>query len=508
MFSRILLVCILLVYGSAGIYDVLHTYHISREAIIYDGISREILATTTEGRQALVASVYMPPLNTLLRVPFTVFFTNSDFPVSSIIVSLIFGIASILLLDTVLGVLNMGWQRLLFVGAFMLHPGFYSRCINGSSETTSIFFMILILYGCYGWISTRDVKFLVYYATGTGLMALVCFEVLPILFFAVLVIIFNEVFLHGGTKSEKGAVMLLALLPLFYTIGFWLLLNWLIMGDGLYFLRGLFFSLKKEPPVIPYPLELSPYHIGAILLSLVVMFASALTGNRGGIFTGALAISPLPLAIAGASSGLVRQPSVLISYAPFMAIISAGLVCTGHPKQTVPASGRTDFYNCLQFAAGAILFITTSFISLHPEMIKDYTSQKLLSFDDVIAFRNKEVPALVKHVKSVSRYVKVFVCGYDSFILLGGKKDKIFVRSIDFNLNKACQDYYGHVLFVLLKQPDLYSVADSHTWKYPDAFDIGFYGTLYDSDWGEWRLFEVVRSSYRTVQQIQVDSKQ
>lgn len=496
MFSRILLICALIFYTGIAIYDVISTHSVSREAIIYDGISREILATTTEGRQALVGSIYMPPLNVLLRLPFTALLSNFEFPVSSIIVSLIFGIASILLMDAILKSLNIGWQRLLFAGAFMLNPGFYNRCIDGSSATTTTFLMILILYGFYGWTSTRDVKFLVYYAISTGVLILISFETLLLILFAIMLVTIHELLRHG-TKSEKGAVMLMILLPLLYAVGFWMLMNWLIMGDWFYFLRGLFFSIKSKPETIPYPLPLSSYHMGSVIISFVVMFASALNGNRAGIFVNAMPFASVSLAIIGINTGLVHQSDLLIEYIPALAIVSTGLACTILRQQNDTATKHVKSYASLQIVVGIILFITTAITSLHHELIREAPSRKLLSFDDVLIIRNKEMTALARHVKSVSKYVKVLVSGYDSFILLGHKKDKIFVRSMDFNLNKARHDYTGHVLFVLLKQPDIHSVSDSNSWKYPNAFEMGLRGTLYDSDWGKWRLFEVIQSSYR-----------
>lgn len=499
MFPRILLICALLFYTSIAIYDVISTHSVSREAIIYDGISREILATTTEGRQALVGSIYMPPLNALLRLPFTAFLSNFEFPLSSIFVSLIFGIASILLMDAILKTLNVGWQRLLFAGAFMLNPIFYNRCIDGSSATTTIFLMILILYGIYGWISTRDVKFIVYYAISTGLLILISFETLLLLLFAILLVTLHELLRHG-TKSEKGAVILMILLPFLYAVGFWLLMNWLIMSDWFYFLRGLFFSIKSKPETIPYSLSLSSYHIGTVIISFIVMFVSAFNGNRAGIFVSAMTVAPLPLAIARINTGLVHQSDLLIQYIPTLAIVSTGLACSILRQQNDTATKYVKSFSSLQIVAGVILFILTAITSLHHEPIRKASSQKLLSFDDVLISRNKELPALTKHVTSVSKYVKVLVCGYDSFILLGHNKDKIFVRTMDFNLNKARHDYTGHLLFVLLKQPDIHSVADSNTWKHPHAFEMGIQGALYDSDWGKWRLFEVIRSSHRVPQ--------
>jgi hypothetical protein len=70
----------------------------------------------------------------------------------------------------------------------------------------------------------------------------------------------------------------------------------------------------------------------------------------------------------------------------------------------------------------------------------------------------------------------------------------VFVRSLDFNFDKAKQDYPGRDLFVLVRQPRARSGMDSIHWKYPRIFELGSHTTLYDGDFGDWRLFEIVQA--------------
>jgi hypothetical protein len=39
---------------------------------------------------------------------------------------------------------------------------------------------------------------------------------------------------------------------------------------------------------------------------------------------------------------------------------------------------------------------------------------------------------------------------------------------------------------------------DSIHWRFEDVYRLGIGGTLYDSDWGPWRLFEIVEAPTRT----------
>jgi hypothetical protein len=104
------------------------------------------------------------------------------------------------------------------------------------------------------------------------------------------------------------------------------------------------------------------------------------------------------------------------------------------------------------------------------------------------------LPNLEREVLKRSRYVKVFVCGYESFPLLGARSGRIFEHALDFNFYKAAQDYRGHALFLLVQRPVGRSAMDSIHWKYGDFFVRGASSTLYYGDWGAWRLFEIVQA--------------
>jgi hypothetical protein len=105
---------------------------------------------------------------------------------------------------------------------------------------------------------------------------------------------------------------------------------------------------------------------------------------------------------------------------------------------------------------------------------------------------DSQFPRIASHVLGRSRYAKVFVCGYDSFQLLGSRPDPVFLPVLDFNFNKVKDDYRGHVLFLLVHRPAGKGAMDSIHWKYGGIFAFGTRSTLYEGDWGDWRLFEII----------------
>jgi hypothetical protein len=74
----------------------------------------------------------------------------------------------------------------------------------------------------------------------------------------------------------------------------------------------------------------------------------------------------------------------------------------------------------------------------------------------------------------------------------------VFISVLDFDLEKAKKDYRGYALYVLVRRPVGRSAEDSIHWKYDRIYDFGAQGALYDSDWGDWRLFEIIQARPRT----------
>jgi hypothetical protein len=123
--------------------------------------------------------------------------------------------------------------------ALAISPFFLNKCVNGSSGTTIIFLSMLTAYGLIQWSIARKLRALIYFGMGSALLVLTNFEMAAWLAIAVLLAI-ADIALCPFKRKQKEAALILCMLPLAYTISLWILMNWLIMGDGFYFLRSLF----------------------------------------------------------------------------------------------------------------------------------------------------------------------------------------------------------------------------------------------------------------------------
>ena len=112
----------------------------------------------------------------------------------------------------------------------------------------------------------------------------------------------------------------------------------------------------------------------------------------------------------------------------------------------------------------------------------------------LLGMEKRVLTPVERYVMGKSRYAKVFVCGYDSLLISNRDKESVFISTLDFDLEKAKKEYRGYALYVLVRRPVGRSAEDSIHWKYNGIYNFGAQGALYDSDWGDWRLFEIIQA--------------
>lgn len=458
---------------------------VSREAVVCETVCRQLLENTTAGRQALISSVWWPPLPFLLRFPFAAVMRTETCPVSSLLVSALFGAGVLLLLDVVLRDWKLGWSRFLMVLALAANPFFLKACFNGSSGTTVIFLAMLTSYSLVQWIALRELKYLVYLGFGAALLEVTSLEMGMWLLMIFLLLIVDQAVCPLSRRQKEG-VLILTLLPPAYTAGLWILTNWLIMGDGFYFVRSVL-SPGCEPQVLcAKPVIISDLHYIAAGIALLVVAMSVLNRNRAGVCLGTLGITLLVLAWFLAARGFPWDP-ILVLFCLFPFCIMA----VGYTGVLNLITGRARIVASLI----PLVISVSAIMQLYPVGVETVEPGE---YGAITAERNTWLPQIERHVLSRSRYVKVFICGYDGFLLVGDAPAKpTFVQMLDFNFNKVKDEYWGQTLYVLVHRPIGRSAMDSIHWKYDRIFTLGSHSTLYDSDWGDWRLFEIIQAPRR-----------
>jgi hypothetical protein len=409
-----------------------------------------------------------------------------DLPVASVLVSAAVGGAALILLQRALADWGLGLWRFVFVAAVAVNPLFFRECTGGTAGAAVVTLALLVVIGVTGWVEAQRVRYLVYVSLGAGLLTLAAPLLIPWLVLVLVLLVWG--LLAGGRRSGMTrAALTLALLPVLYAVGLWFLMNWLIMGDSLYFARWLGGEVSRS--ALPGPAAASAGLRLAVLVpaaaAVGAMLVAALCGRRAAFFAGVLGWTPLVLAVlyrgtrapwAADAAVLVLQPLAMLA----LAVTAAG------PSRL----GRT----ILRPAAGLAALVVAALLVHRAGGPQAFLRERPEADLQAGAGRRTWLPRIERYVLGRAPYPTVFVCGYGSFALLGDDAGDRFVHALDFNFNQARADYPGRTLFLLVRRPVGRGRTDSIHWKFDRLFDLGTRETLYDRDFGPWRLFEIVQA--------------
>jgi len=454
---------------------------LAADGVVYDVAARQLWRNTTIGRQALVGAAEWPPLPILLRLPAAAFAVAGDVgPFPSLAVSAISGAAALVLLWRALGRWGAGWARAPVALAVAAHPFFLAETLGGGNGPLALCGTLLAAAGLADWIADRSLRALVRLAAGAALLTGSSLDLIPWVaaLFAMLLL---DLAFGRFARGQRGAALWLAALPAAWVAGLWILANWLIMGDPLYFLRGLRNAAALSPLPHPAPFPFSPRDAAAAGLALAAAGAAAARGRRAGAFLGLLAAAPPAIAFALSAGGLLWSPSPLLFVAAPLALLAAAWHAQAAPR---PGAARAA-------AAVAALALTAAAVARLPE--RSLHAPERAAFAALADQRGRWLPRIEARVRARSPYSKVFVAGYDGLALLGAAPSDTFVPTLDFDFGAAERDYAGNRLYLLVRRPERRGALDAIHWKYPRIYELGSRHTLYDSDWGDWRLFEIVQ---------------
>ncbi len=106
--------------------------------------------------------------------------------------------------------------------------------------------------------------------------------------------------------------------------------------------------------------------------------------------------------------------------------------------------------------------------------------------------------AVARHVKEVTPWGRVFVCGYAG---LGGHcsdpaNDAMFEPCLDLHIGVLRKAYTRQSLYLLVPKPERENALEPCEWRYGGIYDNGAQRLLFDQDFGPWRLYEVVSAEF------------
>ncbi len=472
---------------------------VGTEGLVRENIARELLAGTTAGRQGLVSSVWWGPFSTLAILPVAFLLPEALCLPASLLVSALFGAATLVLIEQALRMWGAGrWRWLLALGV-ALNPSFLDHCWAGSSLPMVTCLLVLSLYSVTAWVQGRRLLDLIWFAFGSALLLGTGYEMSGWVAASVGVVAIEE-WRRQVSGAEKRAVLMVALLPLTYTAVLWVLMCWLIMGDPLYAVRSLMVEGPGPGGTVMLSDRLWWGYAGLAALVVGLLVLALRRHDRGGV-----CLAVLALALPGAA-GLMAWRERLWDAAPLLvALLPCAVLSMGHwmagqeRSDDVIRAGVPAYSGRRVFGVWWLALVPLVLADVVPFVFPSGATEARTVFAATPAYGGAMrtatpwLPELDRHVRRRARFAKVFVCGFESFAVLQGRTSPIFEHSLDFNFDKARRDYYGQVLYLLVHRPEQRNAMDSLHRKYPEIYVQGGEDLLYESDWGDWRLFELIQ---------------
>jgi hypothetical protein len=472
---------------------------VGTEGLVRENIVRELLAGTTAGRQGLVSSVWWGPFPTLAILPVAFLLPDALCLPACLVVSALFGAATLVLIEQALRMWGAGrWRWLLMLGV-ALNPSFLDHCWAGSSLPMVTYLLVLSLYSVTAWVQGRRLLDLIWFAFGSALLMGTGYEMSGWVAASVGVVAIEE-WRRRVSGAEKRAVLMVALLPLAYTALLWMLMCWLIMGDPFYAVRSLTVVGPGPGGVLMLSDRLWWSYAGMAALVAGMLVLALRRHDRGGV-----CLAVLALALPGAA-GLMAWRERLWDAAPLLtALLPAAVLSLGHWMEGCAREGGAVHAGAgvgagrLAFGVWRMALVPLVLADIVPFVFPLGSPEAPTVFaagpayGGAVRAETPWLPDLDRHVRRRARFAKVFVCGFESFAVLQGRVSPIFEHSLDFNFDKARRDYYGQMLYLLVHRPEQRNAMDSIHRQCPEIYVQGGQDLLYDGDWGDWRLFELIQ---------------
>ena len=431
------------------------------------GICRELIAGTTEGRQALFGSCWVAPLPVLFYLPFAWVFPEPTAGWAAFFAAWLFVFWTVR--EAVKATGQSGWRIVLAqaalasVMAVMKQP----QALQISSALTAGL-VLLAAAGLADWAAYRRLRDVVSAGAAGAVLVLCGFPMFGLAAVAVGLLPFAACGDYE-TRPRFQAWLLLGVLPFVYALGVWLLLNRLILGDPLFFLR----SLSHIVPHFPLFLLALLIPALAMLPALVVTWVRDAREPSPG--AGPVASSALLVSFAAATMAWGKVLEVFglgwSATAPRLCALVVLMIAVARLRQPV-----------YRLAVVLALFVGISsfwFSGASREAKPPLSREAICS----------KVEA---YVQARTPYGRVFVVGYAGLDLLRGYSGERLVPNLDLHIASLKRAYKGQTLFALIPEPRGAVRAESVFWRFPEIYELGGERLLFSESFGTWRLFEVV----------------
>ncbi len=257
-FPAALFIIFLAVFGAIAAWLLYGVGYLAPEAAVRAGIAQDLLDGVSRGREAVICSVWWTPLPTLAQLVFAGIPGAVESGFAACLLSALGGALLCLFIARVF--LDSGfprWAAAAAAGLCAANPWILLGSTGGGSQVWVLALVTAALFYFQRWTRTRRLDVLVYSSVCLGLLPVI--EHQAVLYAAVIfaAALLYMVFTRGFGLSKIEGTVVLAASPALYMLGLWFLFNWLIMGNFLRFLEGVYVrpieTVAAAPPVAELP---------------------------------------------------------------------------------------------------------------------------------------------------------------------------------------------------------------------------------------------------------------
>ncbi|NLF22129.1 MAG: hypothetical protein GX590_03125 [Lentisphaerae bacterium] len=443
----------------------------------FEGICRELVAGTTEGRQALVGSLWHAPLPTLVGLPGAALLPRgASIPLvarGTTFLALFF--LAYTLLRFCRRQFSM-WPAMLFWLACLLLLARLPGLTTQPQMAVTLAVAAATVLKFADWFDGRRLGDLVKFSFALALLAL-CGAHLAGWTLLLALLLPLVALLDPALRPRLQGLLILGLLPVLYAMSIWLLMSRLMLADAIYPWRAL---IHTPPAWTGWPAAgMAPHHLGAVACCALLGGLAACRRDRRTALLGVSGVALLVwhTVLQGYGLAWATGPAAgLLTLMALLTLASALGVLAARPH-TVPLRHR------LAVAGVGLVFLALC--------IPPRGSSPTLAMQDRQTQR-RLLDAVEHYVESRTPYGRVFICSYRGLGLLEGDARERFVACLDLHVDALRERYHRQNLFLLVPRPEADAAFECAVWRYHDIYGHGAARALFAGDWGDWRLYEII----------------
>lgn len=443
----------------------------------FDGICREMVAGTTEGRQALVGSLWHAPLPTLAGLPAAALLPGGG------ALPLVSRVTVLIALACLFRLLLHFYRRSLppwtgfdcwLIALLLLATR--AEVVMEPQAVVALTVATVTLLKFADWYATRQLEDLVKFAFALALLAL-CGAPLAGLTLLLALLLPIVALLDHVRRPRFQGLLILGLLPALYAMGIWTLMSRLILSDALYAWRFLIRGLTHWQGWSINALQLQD--IAALACcGLLALLAAVHRDQRttllglGGVALGIWILVLHGLGFAWAAG----TATTLLALIALLMLIATLQSAHAHPPARIRRSAA--------LLCTAVLAAAWVHGALQEPGCRGSTQSRQA--------RRALLDAIENDVMSRTPYGRIFVCSYRGLGLLEGEQRERFVACLDLHVGTLRERYTRQNLFLLVPRPEAEAALECTVWRHGDIYSHGMERALFAGDWGDWRLYEIV----------------